>query len=474
MKFAAFEGRRVAIWGFGREGRAAREALRRHLPGQPLTLFCNDREAAHVRAVDGIDVCTRAPDADDLAAFDIVIKSPGISIYKPEILAAKARGTTFTSGTALWFGEHPDARVIGITGTKGKSTTAAMAAHMARAAGLRTALAGNIGVPLLELDEQKADLWVIELSSFQTGEAGPLEVGVVTSLYEEHLDWHGTRERYFADKLKLAEVARTLVVNAAQPELLARTAAHPHRVLFGGDGGWTVHEGDLYHDQCVVDPSFVAVQHVPGFHNALNACAAIAAIDAAGVINWSMGTAGKQGSCDGSDEQVTMDDVVFSLVDFEPLPHRLQRLGQRDGFEWVNDSISTNPQAALAALDALAGRPLTMILGGYDRGVDWFAFAVAAATRGLLRIIVQGANGPCIAAALRAAGAAGVVHEAVDLREAVAMARELSHARDTILLSPGAPSFDQFRAYTERGACFAKLAGFDASCVAEIEGLGIA
>jgi UDP-N-acetylmuramoylalanine--D-glutamate ligase len=474
MQFAALEGRRVAIWGLGREGRAAHEALRRRLPRQPLTLFCNDQEAVSVASADELDVRTRAPDADELAAFDIVIKSPGISIYKPEIVAAKARGTTFTSGTALWFGEHPGARVIGITGTKGKSTTAAMAAHMARAAGLRTALAGNIGLPLLELDDEQADLWVIELSSFQTGEAGPLEVGVVTSLYEEHLDWHGTRERYFADKLKLADVARTLVVNATQPELLARTAAHPHRALFGGDGGWTVHEGDLYHDQCLVDRSFVAVRHVPGFHNALNACAAIAAIDAAVAVDLAAARVRERGRRDADDNPVSLDDVIFSLANFEPLPHRLQRLGQHDGFEWINDSISTNPQAALAALDALTGRPVTLIAGGYDRGADWSTFAAAAATRGLLRIIVQGANAPRIAAALRAAGAAGIMREAAALQEAVAMARELSGARDTILLSPGAPSFDQFRDYTERGAYFAKLAGFDASCVAQIKGLGIA
>src|SRR5699024_7428152 len=195
MKFAALEGRRVAVWGLGREGRAALAALRRHLPAQTFTLFCNVQEADSAALADTIDVRTEVPDAVALSSFDFVVKSPGISIYKPEIAAAQKNDTVFTSGTALWFGENPDARVIGITGTKGKSTTAALTAHVARAVGVRAALAGSIGLPLLELDGRKADLWVVELSSFQTGEAGPLDVGGITNLYEEHLDWHGSRER---------------------------------------------------------------------------------------------------------------------------------------------------------------------------------------------------------------------------------------------------------------------------------------
>src|SRR5699024_9746973 len=195
----------------------------------------------------------------------------------PDVVAARARGTAFTSGTALWFGENPGARVVGITGTKGKSTTAAVAAHLARAAGMRTALAGNIGLPLLELDGRNADLWVVELSSFQTGEAGPLEVGVVTSLYEEHLDWHGSRERYIADKLKLANASRTLLVNATQPSLLERTQMHVNRVLFGHPDGWHTEQGMICHGLERLMPA--SKLPMPGHHNALNVCAALAALE---------------------------------------------------------------------------------------------------------------------------------------------------------------------------------------------------
>ena len=209
MRIAELADRRVAVWGFGREGRATIAAVREQLPDLPLTLYCTESEIDAARRFDSaLVVYGHEPDASDLAGYDVVVKSPGISAYKPAILAAKAQGTQFTSGTALWFAENPAARVIAVTGTKGKSTTSAMLAHLARSLGVRTALAGNIGLPLLELRGQTAELWVIELSSFQTGEAGALELGVITSLYEEHLDWHGSREQYVTDKLRLAAASR--------------------------------------------------------------------------------------------------------------------------------------------------------------------------------------------------------------------------------------------------------------------------
>ncbi|HET6631358.1 MAG TPA: UDP-N-acetylmuramoyl-L-alanine--D-glutamate ligase [Rhodanobacteraceae bacterium] len=454
MRFAQLEGKRVAIWGCGREGRAAVAALRRRLAGLRPTLLCSAHEAEQVGGA-GLQVDATLPDAATLGRFDVVIKSPGISAYKPEILEACAHGTVFTSGTALWFGENPDARVIAVTGTKGKSTTTAMLAHIARALGIRTALAGNIGLPLLELDGQQAELWAIELSSFQTGEAGPLDVGVITSLHEEHLDWHGSRERYVADKLKLADAARLLVVNRTPPLLLERTARHPRRRLFGEVGGWHVGEsGDLRRGTTSVlsDAAFP----LPGPHNRLNACAALAALDALLGLGQQRALAAAQ-----------------ALGRFVPLPHRLQPLGRHDGIDWIDDSISTTPQATLAALHSLPGRAITLIVGGHDRGLDWSGFAIQARQSAGLRIITQGANGPRIAAELRAAGGPALLAEVATLEEAVACARTQAAADGVILLSPGAPSFDQFRDYAERGRRFAELAGFDAAALGVIPGLGI-
>lgn len=451
MRIADLADRRVAIWGFGREGHAVIGALRARLPQQSLTLFCSQAEVDDARAFDAaLDVVVGEPDATTLNQFDVVVKSPGISAYQPALLAAQAQGTRFTSGTALWFGENPGARVIAVTGTKGKSTTSALLAHLARALGVRTALAGNIGLPLLELLDQHADLWVIELSSFQTGEAGALELGVITSLYEEHLDWHGSRECYVADKLRLADVSRQLLVNSLQPALLERTQGHPHRLLFGQPEGWYVAEGFIWRGMQQVFP--ITQLAAPGLHNALNACAALAALEALG-----------------------MDALAAapSLASFRPLPHRLQPLGEHDGWHWINDSISTTPLATLAALESLPGRAVTVLVGGHERGLDWTPFVEAMGNAPAHAIVCMGSNGARIETALRTAGVACPILRVADLAGAVAVARTHTPGHGVILLSPGAPSFDQFKDYAERGRCFSALAGFDPTSIASIDGLGI-
>lgn len=451
MRIADLADKRVAVWGFGREGRAAIRAIHTRLPQLPLALYCSEAEAAAAHEFDtSLTVYAHEPEAVALSAYDVVVKSPGISAYKPAIVTAQAQGTAFTSGTALWFAENPDARVIAVTGTKGKSTTTAFVAHLARSLGVRTALAGNIGLPLLELLDQMAELWAVELSSFQTGEAGPLELGVITSLYEEHLDWHGSRERYVADKLKLADAARTLLVNGLQPKLLEHTEVHPQRLLFGMPDGWHVADGAIRRgEQAVFE---LAAMAAPGLHNALNACAALAALEAMG-----------------------FDAVKAAptLASFHPLPHRLQPLGERDGVSWINDSISTTPQATLAALDSLGEREVTVIVGGHDRGLDWSDFVRATKDRAHLRIVTQGTNGPRIALALRQAKTELPLGEAEDFADAVTMARIVTPEGGVVLLSPGAPSFDQFKDYAERGRRFAELAGFDGTAISGITGLGI-
>lgn len=460
MRLPDLFGRRVAVWGYGREGRAALRILRRALPGQDFSLICTAAERDVALADAGgapLDIVTASPDAAVLGAFDVIVKSPGISAYTPALLAAQQSGARVTSGTALWFGEHPQARVIGVTATKGKSTTSALIAHGLRALGRVTALAGNIGLPLLDLlDPPRAPVWwVVELSSFQTREAGPLAVGVVGNLYEEHLDWHGTRERYWDDKLALADRAATLLVNAQQTELLERTAAHPRRLLFGAAPGWHLRDGAI----CRGGQRVLALAQLPlpGLHNALNACAALAAIEAAG------------------EDAEAAAAAAASFAWFRPLPHRLQTLGEQAGRTWINDSIATTPAATLEALHSLGGREVSVLVGGFERGVDWAPFAAAVRAQPPRALVCLGANGPRIAAALTAAGPTPYALErATTLAEAVTIARGLTPPGGVVLLSPGAPSFDAFRDYAERGRAFAALAGFDPAAIAGIEGLGIA
>jgi len=459
VRISQLDGKRVALWGWGREGRAAHRALRSRLPELPLTLFCSAQEAAQGLAVHDphLSLDTQ-PTGERLSAFDVVIKSPGISSYRPEVVAAQAHGTRFVGGTDLWFSERMDARTLCVTGTKGKSTTTALLAHLLRAGGHRTALAGNIGVPLLELLDGQAQYWAIELSSYQTGDVAESgvhpAVAIALNVYPEHLDWHGSQARYVADKLRLLTDARPAVVvlNAADPTLAALALPHSEVRWFGREAGWhlrgeALHRGDAW----IMDTSSLPL---PGRHNRGNLCAVLTAIDAIG-----------------------LDAAALAphAATFQPLPHRLQFLGVRDGIGYVNDSISTTPHASLAALDLFADRRVAILVGGHDRGVDWNAFADAVRKRPPHAVVTMGANGGRIFELLAPiAPGAFALDAATDLGEAVHKAQVRLQGEGIVLLSPGAPSFGAYRDYTERGRHFAALAGFDPDAITSIAGLGIA
>ena len=448
-RFEDLAGRRVAVWGYGREGRAALRALAQRLPRQPVILWCDASEAPRAREeFPGAHIDAGKPDAGALASVDWVIKSPGISAYRPEIAEAKARGTCFTSGTALWFGERPDARVVAVTGTKGKSTTSALLAHLARGLGWRTALAGNIGLPLLELLDARAELWVVELSSFQTGEAGPVDLAVFTNLYEEHLDWHGSLARYHADKLRLASVARAVLGDVDDPILASALRGHPQVHGFPSPDGWHLRGTTLHHGRR--EALHGAALPLPGAHNLRNLCAALAALELLGGDAWA---------------------ALPSVASFRGLPHRLQVLGTRDGITWIDDSISTTPAASRVALESVAGKPVTLILGGYDRGLDWSGFAQWLAAHPPHAVVLQGACAERVASILEARGS--VPRQVPDLRAAVDWAKAHTPSGGIVLLSPGAPSFDQFRDYAERGQAFARWSGVPSSVDDGIAGLGV-
>ena len=463
---AQLEGQRVALWGWGREGRAAHRALRRRLPTLPLTLFCSADELGEAQALgDALLIVDTDASAERLSAFDVVIKSPGISPYRPEALAAAERGTRFIGGTTLWFAEHAGARTICVTGTKGKSTTSALLAHLLRAGSHRTALCGNIGLPMLELldlDESSGALppefWVIELSSYQTRDVAASgvspEIAVATNIFPEHLDWHGSEARYIDDKLALFTAAkpRIAILNGDDRTLAALALPDSEVRYFGGTDGWHLRGDVVYRGiHAVFDTRDVPL---PGRHNRGNLCAVLAAIEALGL---------------------DAETLAPHAATFQPLPHRLQTLGVRDGITYVNDSISTTPHATLAALDCFRSRRVALLAGGHDRGIDWTDFAHTMRDNAPAAIVTLGQNGPKIHALLaplaEAVGFALV--DAADLPEAVARARALLDGEGVVLLSPGAPSFGAYRDYTERGRHFAALAGFDPEAIAAIPGLGI-
>jgi UDP-N-acetylmuramoyl-L-alanine---L-glutamate ligase len=466
VRISQLESQRVALWGWGREGRAAYRAIRSRLPSLPLALFCSSEESTEAKGLaDPLLTVHLEASAELLSAQQVIVKSPGISPYNEAARSASANGTVFIGGSTLWFDEHAGAdgtapHTLCVTGTKGKSTTTALLAHLLRAGGHRTALVGNIGMPLLEVlePEPAPEFWAIELSSYQTldvaaADAGP-EVAVVLNLFPEHLDWHGSEERYIADKLALVTQAnpKIAVLNAGDARLSSLRLAGTQVHWFNHIEGWHLLGDHVYRGREFV---FDATRTpVPGRHNRSNLCAVLATIEALGLD-----------AC----------ALAAHAESFRPLPNRLQTLGERDGIVYVNDSISTTPHATLAALECFHGKTVALLVGGHDRGVDWSGFAEAMKQEAPMSIITMGANGPRIHELLAPLAAEGKfrLEPGGDLESAIGQARRSLEDEGVVLLSPGAPSFGVYKDYVARGRHFAALAGFDPDTISAIPGIGI-
>lgn len=428
---------RVAILGSGREGLAAFDYLRAAGAAERLDIITEGLSGrgreAELEFSGDLKVCPFGKAG--LEKYDVLVRSPGVSPYRASLRDAVAAGARIVTPSTIWFGAHSGARTVVISGTKGKSTTAALLAHLLEHLGQRVRLAGNIGTPLLACDDQDVDWWVIELSSFQLAdlEARP-SVGVLLNLSADHLDWHGSRERYRADKLRLADLVAEgdLVANHSDPVL--REALGDRRAVC-----WFSTEpvdGPIADAAEVIMPA-----SLPGKHNRANLAACLAVI-------------GKLGLDAGR--------AIAALGRFRGLPHRLQDLGTTGDVRFIDDSISTAPVATVAALEALEGRRIILLVGGLDRGIDWAPFAEAIRAHPPAAVVALPDNGPYILSAFEQAGIEVELGSFIarDLAEAVAQAKRIAPAGSVILLSPGAPSFPHFRDYEDRGRQFAELCGF--------------
>ena len=442
-------GLRMAVWGLGAEGTAV-VALARARGVEPLLI--DDRPRTHggaspVESDAGVPVLL--PGDVVWGDVDVVVRAPGVSRYRPELAAAEAAGVVVTTAMALWLVDHADAPVVAVTGTKGKSTTAALAAEILRAEGKQVALVGNIGVPVTDTYGQApADAYVVEISSYQAADVtcSPKAV-VLTSLAPDHLDWHGGVEPYYRDKLRLVTAGRpdgagALAVSAGNPEAVHRTADHPDRMLYGPEGrvqvgadGWIGVDGTR-----VVDGGRL---RIPGRHNLWNLCGAVAG---------ALLVTGRSPS----------PDAVAGAVDrFDGLPSRCRLLGIRDGRTFVDDALASNPFASAASIEVFADRPLTVIVGGADRGVDPGPLVAAiTAHRPRATVVVLPPDGDRLAEALVAGGLPpDAVRVADGMAGATDLAAGLTPVGGVVLFSPGAPTPEGGGGYLERSRQFAAAAG---------------
>jgi UDP-N-acetylmuramoyl-L-alanine---L-glutamate ligase len=444
VRLADLRGRSVAVWGTGREGRAAVTAVAAHGPSR---LIAVDDSANFLSVPWEGALAALAPLAGGdhaqaaLVAADVVVRSPGVPQTHPWMADLRARGVTITGGSALWMADHAT-RTIGVTGSKGKSTTSALISHLLAAIGRPNIFGGNIGVPLLDLPP--AEQYVLELSSYQCSDlTDSPRVAVVTSLFPEHLDAHGGEREYYRDKLNLlAHAPELIVINGADERLVTETVAVKDANGFaaipaaGGDSRFRIDDDDQVYcsDEALFPRETLRLR---GRHNGRNLCVALAVLDGLGI--------------DVVGEREALRAAVAS---FEGLPHRLTEITDPSGLTFVDDTLSTSPYSAMHAIDAYEGRPLTVLVGGTDRGLDYAPLREHLRTKELT-VIGLPDSGPRILAEL--AGLSGVRTEAAeDLPAAVRLARKLTPPGGVVLLSPAAPSYGRFRNFEHRSEVFAQ------------------
>ena len=461
MILEQLEQRRVLLLGFGVEGQATYEFLRSRLPNKTIGI-ADRRPLADLEIAPGalsllkddgnISVHCGENYLDALLAYEVIVKTPGLARRNAELSAAVESGALLTSHMEVFFELFDRRRIIGVTGTKGKSTTTSLIYKLAREAGLDVILGGNIGEPpLLHLDQATAKtVFVLELSSYQLE---PLRssphVAVLLNIVPEHLDYHASFAEYASAKQNITsfqDESDFLVYNsdfALPSEIAGLTLARgvPFSVKRVLDFGCYLEAERVIFSDGNTRREILKTTDVPliGAFNVQNVCAAVTAALVAGASS------------------ETMADSVRT---FEPLSHRLEFIGEYRGIRFYNDSISTVPESALSALEALGADVQTLILGGHERHLDYADFASGLLRSKVENLILFSPTGPRMWEAVQSAAEEGnpvlKAFHVETMEDGVRVAFENTSRGRICLLSPASPSYGKFKDYRERGDMFRK------------------
>ena len=401
-------GKRILILGFGREGRSSLAFINKYLPDAEVAV-ADKNEMEHVQYF-GTGYLEAVYD------YDIVIKTPGISLKDFD-----TRGVEITSQTDLFLSQFHN-QTIGISGTKGKSTTTSLIYHLLKSSGHDAILTGNIGIPCFDIMEQihEESIVVYELSAHQLEYVhNSPKVGVLLNVFEEHLDHFGTFERYKHAKFNLLRYMGDDEFAVVHDSLMMET-------LDLGVNSVTFSRMDFDIDEEALP--------ILGPHNLMNAKAALCACAAYGV---------------------DVREVMPYLYTFKPLEHRLEPVGTFGGVTFINDSISTIPQATIAACQTL-GKVDFLLLGGFDRDIDYTPLVEYMMEHPVPHMLFTGKAGERMMSLMGGVSAQKVVYN--NMEEAFGYLKSHSKHGDVCLLSPAASSYDQYKNFEERGAKFKRLA----------------
>ena len=426
LSHSSFAGKRITVAGLGRFGGGI--AVTRWLCAQGASVLATDLDTAKnlsdsLNQLEGLSVEFHLGEhrEEDFAGADLIVASPAIPLQNRYLQAARSAGKDVTTEIRLFIERCP-AKIIGVTGTKGKSTTTAMLGKMLNPIA-KTWVGGNIGKSLLfDLDRiAETDLVVLELSSYMLEYLRDLRwsphVALITMISSDHLKWHGSLEAYIDAKrniIRFQQPDDIAVLNEDDPTSAGFAREAPGRIIFYG----------LKNRK-----RFNLL--IPGAHNQLNAQAAFAAASIFGV---------------------DFTQAQQALADFAGLPHRLQRFHESSGVVYYNDSIATIPEAAIAALESFPSKKVIQIVGGDGKDLPITALCAALINRAKA-VLCIGATGPAIADLLEQSPSqhAAATYRCGDLATAVAIAKQITVSGDIVLLSPGFKSFDQFVNFEHRG-----------------------
>ena len=424
---------KVAIAGYGAEGQSS---YRYYVDKGDAVTIVTTKVSPQYPIPEGAFSIIGDDAFEHLDGFDIVLRTPPM---RPDSI--KTSGKVWSQANEFF--ERCPAPIIGVTGTKGKGTTASMIAAILRAAGQKVHLIGNIGVPPLSVinDIKSDDVVVFELSSFQLWdlEKSP-SLAVVLMLEPDHLDIHKSMEEYVGAKANIARHQAQDGVTIYHPtneysQQIAETSRGTRlRYAVPDDSQVYVANGQFMIDEEIICP--VTALQIPGQHNVENACAAISAAMHHGV--------GK-------------DVIEAGLGSFTGLPHRLKLVAEKDDIRYYDDSIATTVGSAIAALHSFETGKSVIILGGSDKGVD-YGELIDEVKAMRARVVAIGQTGSRIAELCEEAGVS-YVRERGGMAQVVQAARQLAHSGDVIILSPASASFDQYASYSDRGDQFVAVVG---------------
>jgi UDP-N-acetylmuramoylalanine--D-glutamate ligase len=438
----ALKDKKVLVLGLGDTGLSALRWL--HSQGARLSVADTREVPPGVEALKAelpeTVIYTGALKADIFEAVDLVVISPGVALSEPEIQAAIQRGVTVVGDVELFAQYRPtSAKLIAITGANGKTTVTTLVGEMCKAAGLKTIVAGNIGLPVLDtLSMEAPDVYVLELSSFQLETTNSLlaDAATMLNLSEDHMDRYDSMQSYAVAKAHIFYQAKLQVLNRDDAWSMMMSRAKLAQVTFGLDAAEAEHsyginqnDGEAWLSYGTQDLINISDLKIAGLHNASNALAAIALCRGIGL---------------------DFAPIIQTLYNFKGLPHRVEWVANIDDVDYYDDSKGTNVGATCAALSGLSQK-VVLIAGGDGKGQDFSPLkdAVSANARA---VVLIGRDAPLIDAELLSTNVP--LYHAADLPEAVTIAKKMAQTGDAVLLSPACASFDMFKNYVHRAEVF--------------------